>query len=387
MPITISGSTGIAGVNGSAGTPAIQCTDTDSGVYFSGSQVGFSSNGSGTTMSMDASGNVTFPGTVSMATPFAIRNKLINGAMEIAQRGTSFTVTNGRAYPVDRFACNATNSGGSTTYSQSSDAPSGFTQSLGVVINTAQNPGAAGENYILQVIEGYNMADLGWGTSSAKSITVSFWVKSSITGTYALSFLNTGTLCYVAQYTISAANAWEYKTVTISGPTTGTWATTNGVGIILMWDLGSGTNYNQTAGSWQVTASGKFRSTTTSNFASNTGATFYLAGTQLEIGSIATPFERRLFPQEFAMCQRYFSKFNAGFEAYAPGAGNNNSQRTSYPVTMRANPSLSEQFLAGSNVTTSLLETFDTNGFWFKLQNTSAGYFYRQTTISASAEL
>lgn len=266
---------------------------------------------------LDANGNVTAAGTVAMASPFAMRNKIINGAMEIDQRNAGAAVANSGGYSVDRWADNYAGSGRYSAQ-RSTVAPTGFINSLLHTVTTAVTAAATDVYQIFQPIEGTNAADLGFGTSWARSITVSFWVRSSIAGTYGFFLYNTdGTRSITQTYTVNAANTWEYKTITLPGDTTGTYLTNNGQAFVVGFDLGSGSNQNTaTLGAWQ---SSVYRRTASCvNFMATNGATFYLTGVQLEVGSVATPFERRLFPQELAMCQRYYEKsYEPGF---MPGA-------------------------------------------------------------------
>lgn len=340
MPLVLNGTTGVSGVNGSAGTPALRGTDADSGVYFTGSQVGFSTNGAGTTMTMDASGNVTFPGTVVMSSPYAMRNKIINGAMEIYQRATGTVTLNSTAqYTLDRWSA-LEDTDGTMTVRQTTNAPAGFKNAMFFETGTPDaSLGATQYVSTNQLIEGFNIVDLAWGTASAKTVTLSFWVRSSLTGTFGGSIRN-GSLnrSYPFTYTISAANTYEYKTVTIPGDTTGTWATDNTLGLVVTFGLGVGSTYSGTAGAWAAT-----------NYLSATGAVsvigdiagnFYLTGVQLEIGTTATPFERRLYSQELSLCQRYAQILGGNF------AGNVENSSTlsiieKFVTEMRAAPTCS----------------------------------------------
>ena len=233
------------------------------------------------------------------------RNLIINGAMQVAQRGTSFTDTAAAYYTLDRFKRYASG-GGLYTTSQDSNSPDGFSYSLKLTNTTTDDP-ASSDYYILQhSIEGYNTAHLNWGTSSAKTVTFSFWVRSSVTGTYSFAMVNSGSnRSYAAAYTISSADTWEYKTVTISGDTTGTWDTTNGIGIKINFDLGSGSAFLGTAGTW---ASANYHGAIgQTEWINNSGATFQITGVQLEVGdTAATPFEHRSYGDELARCMRYF---------------------------------------------------------------------------------
>jgi len=246
-------------------------------------------------------------GTVSAGNDLGMKNRIINGAMVISQRnGTSATTVNGNdIYTLDRFKGWASG-GGVFTVTQSSTAPSGFSNSALITVTTADSSIAAGDNYrFAQAIEGYNIADLGFGTASASTVTLSFWVRSSITGTFGGSLYSvSGTRSYVFNYTINAANTFEYKTVTIAGDTSGTWGTTNSFGITVYFDLGSGSTYENATGAW--VAAEKFRTSGNATLISTNGATFYITGVQLEKGSTATSFDYRPYGTELNLCKRYY---------------------------------------------------------------------------------
>ena len=235
------------------------------------------------------------------------RNVIVNGAMEIDQRyGGSGpnTVTDGN-YNVDRFGMYY--SGNAYSTQQSTTAPDGFKNSLLMTVTGTSTPVYS---FFGQRIEGLNSARLGFGTSWAKTVTLSFWVRSSVSGIYSFAITNNnGDRTYAVNYTINSANTWEYKTATIPGDTTGTWLTTNGVGVYIRFNLGSAAARLISEGSWQaVNADGATGSTGADTWATTSGATFYITGVQLEAGSIATPFERRLIGTELALCQRYYEK-------------------------------------------------------------------------------
>ena len=300
------------------------------------------------------------------------RNRIINGDCRVAQRGTSFSTNNTRNFGVDRFACNASTNA-TITYSQDTAAPSNFNNSLKATVNTPYSSlSAADANYVLQCIEGYNFGDFGFGTSAAKTFTVSFYVRSSLTGTFSFGFQNSGsTRWYLTTYTISSANTWEYKTITIAGDTTGTWLNDNGIGIILFWDLGCGSNYvTSSTNSWQAgSGTAGLRTSGSVSFAANSGATWQVTGVQLEAGSTATPFERRSIGQELALCQRYYYQVTTNS---ATGVGNawaypmrlrNYSASTTivdggsvHPVTMRTSPTMTYSYDIndGASTTTGL---------------------------------
>lgn len=246
------------------------------------------------------------------------KNRIINGGMVIDQRGGTISVSTGTAtYGVDRWSGQGTSSAGVFSIRQSSNYPAGFTQSLYVTVGTADASLAATDLYAIQQrIEGYNVADLGWGTADAKTVTLSFWVRSSLTGTFGGSITNSAfNRSYPFSYTISSANTWEQKSITISGDTTGTWLTDNGVGMRVYWGLGIGSNYLGTAGSWA--GAGYISATGSTNVMSSTSNDFYITGVQLEKGSQATSFEYRPYGTELALCQRYFEQWDAG-SAYCP---------------------------------------------------------------------
>jgi hypothetical protein len=209
---------------------------------------------------------------------------------------------------VDRWSGYGESADGVFTLQRSTTAPTGFTNSLLATVTTADASIGANQLYIVeQFIEGFNVADLNFGTANAKTITISFWVRSSVTGTFSGSIADTNyTRSYPFTYTISSANTFEYKTVTIAGDTTGTWNTGNGIGMRLYFDLGSGSSTKGTAGAW--TGSGTVGATGSTNLIATSGATWYVTGVQLEQNTSATPFERRLYGQELANCQRYYQK-------------------------------------------------------------------------------
>jgi hypothetical protein len=237
------------------------------------------------------------------------RNRIINGAMVISQRigTTSTTISNATdTYYLDRYA-SYTGTNANNTIQQVSTAPAGFINSTLITIGTGASPAAGTGNYLYQNIEGLNITDLAWGTADAKTVTLSFWVRSSLTGTFSGALSNNGlNRSYPFTYTISSANTWTQASVTITGDTTGTWLTTNGVGIRVWFDLGSGSNFQGTAGSW--VASDKRAATGSVQLVATSGATFYITGVQLEVGTNATSFDYRPYGTELALCQRYYEK-------------------------------------------------------------------------------
>jgi hypothetical protein len=267
------------------------------------------------------------------------KNRLINSAMVIDQRnaGASVTAASGNNYNPDRW--NVFNSVTSkTSVQQVTDAPTGFVKSQKITSLAATTAGANDYYFTCQRIEGFNVADFGWGTASAATVTLSFWVKSSLTGSFSGAFGNDSfNRSYPFSYTISAANTWEQKTVTVAGDTTGTWATDNSTGIQVVFDLGSGSSR---AGAANVWSANDYRKVTGSvSVVGTSGATFYITGVQLEKGSTATSFDYRPYGTELALCQRYFQKVTGMM-----GSGQATTTVSSvinFSVEMRASPTLS----------------------------------------------
>ena len=320
-------------------------------------------------VSISGTNGVTFPDSslqAAAASPYVLKNRIINGDMRIDQRnnGASFA---GGGYSLDRWL-----SGLSTnawTSQRSTNAPAGFVNSLLVTVTTPQAPGTTNLAYYSQKIEGFNIADLNFGTANAATVTLSFWVRSSVTGTFSIALLNGAqNRSYVATYTINAANTWEKETITITGDTTGTWNTNNTAGLEVFFDLGSGSNFQATAGSWQA---GTFlRTSGSSNFANTSGATFSFTGVQLEAGNTATSFDFRPYGTELMLCQRYCVVLGGDaseFNGYA-FATNNSVISIPFPTTVRTPPSgitTSGQWVGynSSNVVNNTTLTFNTSGF------------------------
>ena len=265
------------------------------------------------------------------------RNRIINGAMVIDQRNAG-AATAGGEFALDRFQTVQTGVTSLVVAAQQvTDTPSnsGFNYSYKYTVTTAATAyGTGGRTGILHRIEGYNTADFMFGTVNAKSVTFSFWVKSSVTGTYSVGFLNNdSTRSYPATYTISAANTWEYKTITIPGCPDGTWLTTNGRGVQVEFCLGADTSRLGTANIWN---SAFVTGATGTTLLSNTiNATFFITGVQLELGTQATSFEYRQYQQELALCQRYYFKnINASGGNNYIGVGQAQSSSSAFGATM-----------------------------------------------------
>ena len=272
---------------------------------------------------------------------YGFKNRIINSAMVIDQRnaGASVTPTVNATYTLDRWVGYLSQS---SKYSiqQSTTVPTGFKNSFLVTSLSAYSITSTDNFGIAQNIEGLNTYDLAWGTASAATVTLSFWVRSSLTGTFGGALRNSaGDRAYPFSYTISSANTWEYKTITIAGDTTGTWLTTNGQGIGVVFGLGNGSTLSGTAGAWA--AGNLFNATGATSVVGTSGATFYITGVQLEKGSTATSFDYRPYGTELALCQRYYYRtptFTSGFYSVAGSVGGQVIATVSFPVTMRATP-------------------------------------------------
>jgi hypothetical protein len=316
------------------------------------------------TTSIGGTTGVTFPDLsvqpiAAGAYTFGFKNRIINGAMAIAQRDTSASPVTTGYYTVDRLRLGGTASVISSiapTTAQSTNAPTGFVNSFLWTNTNAASPALTSLQAVIlqQNIEGNNIADLAWGTASAATVTLSFWVRSSLTGTFGGSLTNSALdRSYPFSYTISAADIWEQKTVTIAGDTTGIWLTTNGVGLRLTFSLGVGTGFATTAGAW---AAGTYYSVTgATDLVATSGATFYITGVQLEKGSTATSFDVRSYPTELMMCQRYYYRSTiGGSEVYGAGhcqATTSFRLFTPFPTTMRTSPTAVEQTGTAANYT------------------------------------
>lgn len=299
------------------------------------------------TMSIGGTSGLVFPDSSTQntaATGFGFKNRIINGAMMIDQRnaGASVTNTNGSVYTIDRWLASGSQAS-KYTIQQSSTVPSGFTKAALITSSSSYSLSSGDFFTFRQYIEGFNVADLGWGTADAQPITISFKVRSSLTGTFGGVLLNSAAnRSYPFTYTISSANTYETKTVTIAGDTTGTWLTDNGIGIQVVFGLGVGSTYSGTAGSWSGNL--YLGATGATSVVGTNGATFYITGVQLEKGSTATSFDYRPYGTELALCQRYLPAFyngNGGPIAYGsvgPSAGATAYFFINFPVPARVPP-------------------------------------------------
>jgi hypothetical protein len=397
MSLILDGTNGLSDIDGSAATPAIRGTDANTGIFFPAADtIAFSEGGTevarfnadsqfvaaaGTaalpvftttgdvntgiffpaadtiafseggveSVRIDSSSNLSMTGGGTINTPntFGFKNRIINGAMVIDQRnaGSAVTMTNPGTFDTDRWYCTNA-SDGVMTAQQVSDAPAGFINSLKCTTTTADATlGTSQRALVAQYIEGLNTADLAWGTASAATITISFWVKSSLTGTFGGSLRNNAAdRSYPFTYAINAASTWEQKSVIITGDTTGTWLTTNGTGIGVHFGLGVATNLSGTAGAWA--AANNLSATGAVSVLGTLSATWQVTGVQLEKGTQATSFDYRPYGTELALCYRYFQKF-LGTSAYEALPSYVIASSTtalegflSYKQTMRVAPSL-----------------------------------------------
>jgi hypothetical protein len=291
--------------------------------------------------------SVTFAQSANLPNTFGFKNRIINGAMVIDQRNAGAAVTANAAFVTDRFFLDLSQAS-KISFQQSSTAPAGFINSLAATSSSAYSIGSGDYFQFTQNIEGLNMADFAWGTASAAAVTLSFWVRSSLTGTFGGALRNNAlNRSYPFTYTINAANTFEYKTITIAGDQSGTWLTTNGIGIRLTFGLGNGSTYSGASGSW---ASANYQNATgATSLVGTNGATFYITGVQLEKGSTATSFDYRPYGTELQLCQRYYYKnqstgvnrpVSSGGQCYASSGA---IVFCPFPVPMRTNPTALEQ--------------------------------------------
>ena len=297
---------------------------------------------------------------ISSQTALSDRNLVINGAMNVAQRGTSVASLSSTATysTCDRFMVQY-GSSGTFTESQSTTAPSGFSNSLKLDCTTADSS----PNYLLisQRIEGQNVQHLKKGTSSAVSTTLSFYVRSSKTGTYQVNLRDIdNTRIIGATYTISSADTWEQKIITFAGDTTGAFDNDNAASLDIEWWLASGSTYNSGAvpTAWEAAANGDRAAGLNVAIGASTSDDFHITGVQLELGEQATPFEHRSFAYDLALCQRYYQRItaDASYTAFAAGLCTTTTQMIcalKYTTTMRASPTLT-QSNTGINIQTQI---------------------------------
>jgi hypothetical protein len=308
-------------------------------------------------VTLNGSNGITFndgSSQTAAASPFGLKNRIINGDMRIDQRNAGASVTPINAqYTLDRWKSSVT---AASKYSVQQNAgsitpPTGFSNYLGVTSLSSYSVVSGDAFGVYQLIEGFNAADLAWGTANARTVTLSFWARSSLTGTFSGVIQNNGSnRSYPFTYTISAANTWEQKSITIAGDTTGTWVgATNGLGMWVYFNIGVGSTYAGTANTWSGSA--LYGSTGSTSVVGTNGATWYVTGVQLEQNTSATPFERRLYGQELLLCQRYYEKSydysvvpgtasSASSCAVMHSANSGANQGLKFQVVKRATPTL-----------------------------------------------
>jgi hypothetical protein len=278
---------------------------------------------------------------------YGFKNRIINGAMVIDQRNAGASVTSAdSAYSLDRWKMAASPAAKYTVQQNAGSVtpPVGFVNYLGVTSSSSYSIGASEYQGIQQRIEGFNVADLGWGTANAAPITISFWVRSSLTGTFGGSLYNANAnRSYPFTFSISASNTWEQKTLTVAGDTSGTWAMGTSAGLTLTIGLGVGSTYSGTAGAWAGAL--YFSATGATSVVGTSGATFYITGVQLEKGSTATSFDYRPYGTELALCQRYYYKLTEVSYAVMGMCSATTAARLNvpFPVSMRTAPTALEQ--------------------------------------------
>jgi hypothetical protein len=320
------------------------------------------------------------------------RNRIINGDMRIDQRNNGAAVTinsTANTYTLDRWFASGESTDGVFTVDQTTDAPAGFTNSTRITTTTADASIGSTQIYLFrQSIEGNNIYDLAFGTASAKAITISFWVRSSLTGTFGGALNNSvNDRNYPFTYSISAANTWEYKTISVAGDTTGTWLTDTGRGITLTFQIGAGSSRVAAAGGWTGT-SNIYGATGATNVIGTLNATWDITGVQLEPGTVATPFERRSYGQELALCERYYQKLLVGVTV--PAASN--TSLYTFTTPFRAVPRTSStgivsysniSYSNASSLTCIAAGTYGFQSQWRSTVNGFAGVGYADANINA----
>ena len=322
-----------------------------------------------------------------------MKNRIINGAMVIDQRnaGASVSATTSFPFSVDRWQLIATQNSKYTAQQNAGSVtpPVGFSNYVGITSSSAYSITSTDQFRIIQNIEGFNTADLQWGTANAKTVTLSFWVRSSLTGTFGGALTNdVYSRGYPFSYTISSANIWEQKTITVAGDTTGTWVgATNGSGMVVNLSFGVGSTLSNTAGAW---VAGTYVSATgATSVVGTNGATFYITGVQLEVGSSATGFEYRQYGQELALCQRYYETnfplnvapvVNYGQEPSNVGSISYSGNTTKTPpcwfkVTKRTAPSVTLYSPAGYANSNSNSFNIYISGTWYNYGGTPSSSY------------
>jgi hypothetical protein len=335
--------------------------------------------------------SITFgDGSIVSSGSAGFKNKIINGAMMIDQRfaGSANTPADS-AYTIDRWQFWSSQSG-KLSIQQSTTAPNGFSNSMLVTSLSSYSVASTDEIGFTTKLEGYNIVDLAWGTSDAKTVSLSFWVRSSLTGTFGGSIGNSGlSRVYIFSYTINQANTWEYKTITITGETSGTWEKTNALGLSLNFQFGAGSSSTRTqpAGSWYSGSTSLRGSSGQVNLAATSGATWYMTGLQLEKSTTASTFEFRSIQKELILCQRYYFQLytvnNVGQGYTVTNSDTTRRHLIQFPASMRATPTLSTTWSGGSPGT----QYVNVNSGQIYVTSCSTGTEYAFSTVTATAEL
>jgi len=333
-----------------------------------------------------------YGGTGTSTGYYGFKNRIINGAMVIDQRnaGASVTVTTDGQYTLDRWSAS---SSAASKFSVQQNAgsvtpPIGFKNYLGATSLSAYSVGSSDYFGIRQKVEGFNVADLGWGTANAKAITISFQVYSSLTGTFGASLANSAQdRSYPFTYSIPVANTWTTISATIAGDTSGTWLSTNGIGVGIQFGLGVGATFSGTAGAWA--AANYISATGATSVVGTSGATFNVTGVQLEKGSTATSFDYRPYGTELALCQRYYYRIQAGVAGQIFGSGyiattSSALITTQLPVQMRTSPSALDQTGAAADYRVNSLNIATVCSSVPTFNNSSTNFAFTTFTTAAT---
>jgi len=323
------------------------------------------------------------------------RNLVINGAFQIAQRGASFSPVSHNAYTLDRWQ--VYKEAGASNITQSTDVPLFlFKNSFGQDTATAATGSTPGLNCFVHKIEGLNTAHLAWGTSAAKTITVSFWVKSTKIGIFTVAIKNSaGNRAYPAEYTVNVTNTWEYKTIVIPGDTTGTWLTTTGIGIQIIQTISVDATRRASGNAWG--AGNIYASTNQVNAVDNASNNWLMAGIQVEVGTAATSFEHRSVGEELALCQRYYQDPNITASSYIwlhpiTTSGTSHFRRGSFllPTPMRASPTVTLTMATGGSFVNGAPTTEGNdqrNKLGLNGDTSAANYYTSVNSLKLDAEL
>jgi hypothetical protein len=345
-------------------------------------------------VTVTSAGNVAVPSltvnsnNISAVNSLGFRNRIINGNMVIDQRNAGASVSipaNDARYVLDRWYA-GNNADSVISVVRDTVAPDGYANSHKVTVTTADaSIGATQNAYVAQWVEGLNTMDLAWGTAAARSVTLSFWVRSSVSGTFGGAITNSAiNRSYPFTYVINATNTWEYKTVSLAGDTTGTWLNDTSIGIRVFFALGTGSTLAGPAGAWAGT---EYRGATgQTNLISTLNATWFLTGVQLEAGTVASPFERRDYGRELIMCQRYLPAFNGANNYFSSQVTSTTVAYTqvTFPVTARVAPTgISTSAVSGSNFLTynSTGSGLNTTAITFVLASTNSALI--ATTVAS----